>query len=113
MINKFLVEEACDVIFPLKLSKLTCRNMEDATCISSNLVKLSFGFYPARPNFDNKEIIHSLFDPHAKFLHVPNVEDFWEDCADELEERRRESSRFSIAHIPIEIGYRYHKYRIR
>ena len=29
--NKFSIEEASNVIFPLKLGKLTCRSMEDAT----------------------------------------------------------------------------------
>ena len=53
------------------------------------MVKLSFGFYDARPNFDSKRIIHSLFETHARFLHVSNMEEFWEDFADELEVRRR------------------------
>ena len=41
--------------------------------------------YQARTNFDNKGIIHSLFDSQAKITHIPIVEDFWEDCTDELE----------------------------
>ena len=45
VINKFLAKDACDIIFPLKLGKLTCKSMEDAKCISSDLVKFGFGSY--------------------------------------------------------------------
>ena len=76
MINKFSAKEASNIIFPLKLGKLTCGSMEDAKCISSDLVKFCFGTYQARPNFDNKGIMHSLFDSQVKITHVPTVEDF-------------------------------------
>lgn len=73
--------------------------MEDATCISFDLIKFGFGFYQARLDFDNKRIIHSLFETHAKILHVPNVEYSWEDCKNELEVKRRGLSRFTITQV--------------
>lgn len=85
MINKFSVEEACDIIFLLKLGKLTCGSIEYEKCISSDLVKFGFGTYQARPCFDNKGNIHSLFDTQVKITHVPSMEYFWRDCTDELE----------------------------
>ena len=42
--------------------------MEDAMCISFDLVKFGFGSYQGRPDFDNKIIINSLFDTHASYL---------------------------------------------
>ena len=47
--------------------------MEDAKYISIDLVKFSFGSYQGRPKFDNKGIIHNLFDTQVKTIHVPTV----------------------------------------
>lgn len=97
--NKYSAEEAYHTIFSLKQGKLTRRIMEDAKCINSNLVKFFFGMYQARMNFDSEDIIHSMFDSQTKIIHVPTMENFWEDCIDELEVKRRVLSRFSLSQI--------------
>lgn len=97
VIKKNYVEEASDVIFPLKLGKLTYRSMDNSICISSDLVNFNFGFYHSRHDFDSEGIFYSLFGTHINFLLVHDVEYFWEDCADELEVWKRESSRFTIS----------------
>ena len=73
--------------------------MEDAKCISSDLVKFGFGFYQARRDFYSKRIIHSLFDTHERIVHVPNMEYFWEDCTDELEVKRRGLSKITVTQV--------------
>ena len=67
--------------------------------ISSNLVKFGFGFYKARLEFGKKIIVYSLFDTHIRTIHVHSVEDFLEDCVDELEVKRRGLSRFTITQV--------------
>jgi hypothetical protein len=85
----------------LKLGQLSCKSLEDAICLGLDLVNFNFGFYDARLGFDNKEIVHCLFNPKEKFLPSCHIEDFWEDCVDELDVKRRELSRFSLSQIKL------------
>jgi hypothetical protein len=88
-------------LFPLKLGHLSCKSLEDAFCLGSDLLNFNFGFYDSRTSFDSKGIIHCLFSPKEKFLPACHIEDIWEDCEDELEVKKRELSRLSLSQIKL------------
>ena len=85
IIKSFSIDNITYILFPLKPCQLSCKSLDEAMCLGSNLLKFNFGFYNARPDFDSKGIVPCLFNLKGKILPTHHIEDIQEDCEDELE----------------------------
>ena len=92
----FSIDNTIDLLFPLKLGQLSCKSLEEAICLGSDLLNFNFSFYEARSGFDNKGIVPCLFNLKGKIIPTHHIDDIWEDCENELEIQRREMSKLSL-----------------
>lgn len=61
--------------------------------------KLNLQYYVAHTNFDNKGYAQTHLRLRPGLSHIPQLEDFWEDCYDEFEVKKRMWSRFMVNQI--------------
>lgn len=80
--------------FPLGLGIYTCRTAADARTIGEELDKFGLKSYSERRSFDPHGVYTGRLEKN--YNHIPALEDFWANCADEFEVRRRSYSRLTL-----------------
>lgn len=83
--------------FPIQLGKLSYSSMSNALSIGADLRNFNVSLYPERKGFDNKGFSRSL--GLMPYLPMPQLEDFWEDCSDELEVFKKENMRMVLEQV--------------
>jgi hypothetical protein len=63
------------------------------------LTRLCFKSFFPRDNFDYSGFVKSNFRDATSFSHVPHLEDYWANCPDEFEVRKRLWSRMIVKQI--------------
>jgi len=97
--KKFSTKKGSCISFPIELGHYSCQSKSDALNLKVNLKKFNFQFFTARSQFDNKGFVRDNLDFGTGLSHTPKLEDYWEDCSDEFEVRRRLWCRFSLGQI--------------
>ncbi|KAH9306929.1 hypothetical protein KI387_011333, partial [Taxus chinensis] len=80
--------------FPISLGNYTCKTALDAQNIERALVPITVHFFKPRTCFDLKKFIEQNIK--IVYHHRADTEDYWADCADDFEARRRHCGRFSL-----------------
>lgn len=83
--------------FPIQLGVLSCSSMPDALSIGADLKNFIFSLYLERKGFDNKGFSRSL--GLMSYLLMPQLEDFWEYCSDELKVFKRGNMRMVLKQV--------------
>ena len=63
------------------------------------LTRLCFKLFFLQENFDYLGFVKSNFKNVDSFIHVPHLEDYWANCPDEFEVRKRLWSRLTVRKI--------------
>ena len=83
-------------VFLIELGHYKCKNIKDAFELKHELSMMNLGTYHSHSNFDEKGFAQPLFELRPEFSYVPYLEDFWVDCDDDFEVRKRWWSRLSL-----------------
>lgn len=88
--------------FPISLTEHTCKGNEAAKTTKRILAKFNFESLLQRSHFESKGFIKAHLHGGSVYIPQPQLEDFWKDCVDEREVRRRDwmgKSKLSICHF--------------
>lgn len=77
----------------------TCNSISDALNLELEFKKFNFKLYIPHTEFDIKGFAMTHLTLRENFQHVQSLEDFWADCVDEYEVRRRAHLRFTVQQI--------------
>lgn len=80
--------------FPFGLGIYTCRLVADAKSMGDELSKLGLKPYNERRSYDPHGVFAAQLEKN--YAHLPALEDFWANCRDEFEVRRRSYSRLTL-----------------
>lgn len=94
--TKYRAKHWSGVSFPIELTYFICNSVSDALNLELELKKLNLQLYGTQANFDAKGFVVAHLTLRKDFTHVPNMEDFWVDCCDEFEVRKRAHQRFTL-----------------
>lgn len=97
--KKLGMKSESGAIFPIGLGYYSCKTTSDALNLQVQLKKMKLQPYVARQGFDSKGYAIKHLNVDVNFSHIPQLEDYWEDCCDEFEVQRRLWSRFTLRQI--------------
>lgn len=87
------------VLLPIELGHYRCKSLQDALTMEGELHSLNLKPYTPRTNIDYRGFSMSNLNILATFMHIPKLEDYWANCSDELEVRKKLWSRMTLRYI--------------
>lgn len=85
--------------FLVELGHYKYKTIQDDLKLKTEIKSMDLLTYSARPNFDSQEFSLRYSELGSSTLHVPHLEDFWANCQDDFEVRKRLWSRLSLVKI--------------
>lgn len=89
------------VVFPVKLGYYSYKLVSDALNLELEFKRMNLQPYVARRRFDSKGYTRENLNIDSHFCHDPHIENYWENCKDEHEVRKRFWSRFTLQQIVV------------
>lgn len=83
--------------FPIGLGCYKCKSQSNALNLKRDIAKCSLDTYERRFPFDNKNFVRNHLYLGPRYYHMPHLKDFWADCVDDNEVRKRDWMRLSLA----------------
>lgn len=87
------------VVFPIELGYYSCKSVSNALNLELEFKKMNLQHYIVRWKFDSRGYVVENLNMDDHFFHEPQLEDYWENCSDELEVRKRLWSRFTLQQV--------------
>lgn len=84
------------VVFPIELGYYSCKSVSDTLNLELELKRMNLQQYVARRKFDSKGYARDNLNVDSHFFHEPQIENYWENCKDEHEVRKRLWSKFTF-----------------
>lgn len=97
VIKKVQPKDKWEGHFPIQLGVLSCNSISDALSIGADLKNFNFSLYPERKGFYNKGFSRSL--GLMPYLPIPQLEDFWKDCSNELKVFKRGNMKMVLEQV--------------
>lgn len=93
------IEKLVSFLFPVEIGHYRCSNYKQARLAQPTLSCLCLKPYTPRKEFDYAGFSRDNFRHASSLTHVPHLEDYWTNCPDEFEVRKRLWSRLTINQI--------------
>lgn len=86
-------------IFPIEIGHYRCSNFKQVVLTKTTLSRLYLKPYSPREDFDYIGLSRDNFKHASSLFHVPHLENYWANCPDEFEVRKRLWSRLRVSQI--------------
>ena len=92
-------KKSSSFLFPIEFGHYRCSNFKQVVLAKIALSRFCLKPYSPREDFDYTGFARDNFKHASSLVHVPNLEDYWANCPNEFEVRKRLWSRLKLAKL--------------